>query len=345
MKRIINQRVSLLILIGALVISNLITFTIISRKYSNSDSSDVAEASMVQGSCGYDVKRLNGYKYIKPILFVDNQYESDELTQLKSTLNNIIENYKKSGVLISASVYIKEYNNNGWMGINPDEKYLPGSLMKVPELIAFLKMEEEHPGTLNKVLTMKAQYTIDKHPEYLSKSIEIGKPYTVRELLRYMIEYSDNNATSLLFDFMDKSTFKKVFTDFGMTSPDLTAQNYPVSPREFTYFMRSLYNASYLNVKNSEFATELLSKCNFKKGMVAGIPQGTKIAHKFGESGDPLEKHLSESGIIYLNNGPYTITIMTKGKELNKLPEIIKQLSSATYQFMANRDNTSLAAS
>jgi len=345
MKRIINQRVSLLIVVAVLLISNLITFTIISRKYSNDSESEVSEAGIGQSGCGYDVKRLNGYKYIKPLLFVDNQYESDELAQLKGTLNNLIQNYKNSGTIISASLYIKEYNNNGWMGINQDEKYLPGSLMKVPELITFLKMEEEHPGTLNKVLTMKAHYIMDKHPEYLSKTIEMGKEYTVRELLRYMIEYSDNNATSLLFDNMDKATFKKVFTDFGMTCPDLSAQNYPISAREYTYFMRSLYNASYLNIKNSEFATELLSKCNFKKGLVAGIPADIKISHKFGESGDPNEKHLSESGIIYLNDNPYTLTIMTKGKDMNKLPEVIKQLSSAIYQYMVNRDNTALASS
>lgn len=345
MKKIINQRVSLLILIGALVISNLITFTFISRKYSDADSSDVAEASMVQGNCGYDVKRLDGYKYIKPLLFVDNQYESEELSQLKGTLSNLIQNYKNSGVIISASIYLKEYNNNGWMGINENEKFMPGSLMKVPELITFLRMDELHPGTLDKVLTMKNEYIMDKHPLYVSKTIEMGKGYTVRELLRYMVEYSDNNATSLLFENMDKEIFKKVFTDFGMVCPDLSAQNYPISAKEFTYFMRSLYNASYLNLKNSEFATELLSKCNFKNGMVAGIPTNVRISHKFGESGDPNEKHLSESGIIYLNNSPYTITIMTKGKDLKKLPEVIKQLSNAVYQSMANRENTSLAAS
>lgn len=344
MKILINQRVSLLIVIGLLVISNLITFIIISRKYTDTDTTVISEAS-VGGGCGYNVKRLEGYKYVKPLLFVDNQYESEDLAQLKGTLTNLIQNYKNSGVINSASVYLKEYNNNGWMGINPDEKYMPGSLMKVPELITFLKMEESNPGTLNKVLTMTHSYEMDKHPEYLSKSIEIGKSYTVRELLRYMIEYSDNYATSLLFENMDKSMFQKVFTDFGMTCPNLSAQNYPITAKEYTYFMRSLYNASYLSIKNSEFATELLSKCNFTKGLVAGIPSNTKVAHKFGESGDPLEKYLSESGIVYLNGSPYTITIMTRGKELKKLPEVIKQLSEAVYQSMASRDNVSLASS
>lgn len=345
MKKIFHQRVSLLLLLVALIVSNLITFTFISKKYSAANRSDAGTNTMLSSGCGYNIKRLEGFNYIKPLLFVDDQYESDDMTQLKGTLNNLIENYKRDGLINSASVYLKEYNNNGWIGINLDEKFLPGSLMKVPELITYLKMEEMKPGTLDRVLTLNTKYVADKHPLYVSKSIQMGQSYTVRELLRYMIEYSDNEATSLLFDNMDKSVFKKVFTDFGMECPNLSAQNYPIGTKEYTYFMRSLFNASYLTIKNSEFATELLSKCNFTKGLVAGIPPGTKIAHKFGESGDPLEKHLSESGIVYLNSGPYTITIMTKGKEMEKLPEVIKQLSAAVYQFMAQRDNTSLAAS
>ena len=84
----------------------------------------------------------------------------------------------------------------------------------------------------------------------------------------------------------------------------------------------------------SEIATKLLSQCDFKEGMLAGLPINTKVAHKFGESGTPQEQQLSESAIIYLNDNPYAITIMTKGKDYKQLPQIIKEISNATYQFM-----------
>lgn len=149
-----------------------------------------------------------------------------------------------------------------------------------------------------------------------------------------MIIHSDNDATSLLFANMDLDVFKKIFTDFGLAEPNLQSSNYPITAREFSYFMRGLYNASYLNDKNSEFATELLGKCNFKNGMVSSIPSSTKIAHKFGESGDAKEQQLSESAIIYLNDNPYLITVMTKGKDYKQLPQIIKEISASVYQSM-----------
>ena len=335
----INKRISLGIILISLTSTNLVTYYFTNKKNHASTDTNAAESnSILDGNrnCSYKVQRLNGYDYIKPILFVDNQCESDNLNAVKQNIISMIDNYKNAGVLNSASVYLKEYAGNGWIGINADEKFWPGSLMKVPQLIAFLKMEEANPGLLNKVLSYDRPYIIDKKVKYESKSIQLGQQYTIRELLRYMITYSDNNATSLLFTNMDLKVFKKVFTDFGMIAPDLGAQNYPMSAKEFTYFMRALYNASYLSNKNSEFATELLGKCNFKNGIVASLPPHTKIAHKFGEAGDPLEKQLNESAIIYLNDNPYIITIMTKGKDPAKLPEVIKQISTLAYQNMLN---------
>jgi beta-lactamase class A len=84
----------------------------------------------------------------------------------------------------------------------------------------------------------------------------------------------------------------------------------------------------------STIKTELLCKCNFKNGIASSIPSSTKIAHKFGESGDPVEQQLSESAIIYLNENPYLITIMAKGKDYKQLPLIIKEISASVYQSM-----------
>ena len=331
MKLLANKK-SWGIIAFSMIASNAFTYYYINKK----NKAETEEVSNTPDSSvyGYKIKRISGYNFIKPILVVDEKYESGNLSSIKQNATHIIDNYKKIGVINSASVYIKEFNGNGWTGINTEEKFMPGSLMKVPQLITFLKMEEANPGLLNKELLFNQNFYADKHPRYLTKSIQLGKQYTIKELLQYMIIHSDNNATSLLFANMDFDIFKKVFTDFGLAEPNLQASNYPMTSREFSYFMMGLYNGSYLNNKNSEFATELLGKCNFKNGIVSSIPSSTKIAHKFGESGDSVEQQLSESAIIYLNDNPYIITIMTKGKDYKQLPLIIKEISASVYQSM-----------
>ena len=337
---ILKNKKSIGILIFSMIATNLVTYHYSTKKSKEASEVTALSSSNNNSSCHFRIKRMDGYNFIKPILTVDDQCESDNLNQVKQSVNDLIENYKKAGVINSASCYIKEFNENGWTAINSDEKFLPGSLMKVPELIAYLKMNEIRPGTLDKVIVYDREFSIDRKTNFNSKSIQLGQKYTVRELLQYMISYSDNNATVLLNYNVDLEIFKKVFTDFGLPAPNWTARSYPITAREFTVFMRSLYSSTYLNDENSEYAIQLLSKCDFKEGMIAGLPNNAKVAHKFGEAGTQVEQQLSESAIIYLDNNPYAITIMTKGKDMKKLPSVIKDISNTVYQNMLL--NTSL---
>ena len=324
-------------------ISNASTF-IITKNYDKSNYSKASRqiSTQIQSSgCSYKVRRLGGLQYIKPLLFVDNLCQAEKLIPLKSSLNILFDNFKKSGVLNSASFYIKDYSNNDWMAINEDEKYSPGSLLKVPQLITYLKMNEENPGLLNKKIPFTHPLLTDRKPIYTSKSIKLGQSYTIKELLKYMIQYSDNNATILLNENIDVKVFKKVFTDLCLSEPDWYAKNYPISVNEYSIFMRALFNAGYLTIKDSEFAVELLTKSDFKNGIVDGLPSNIQLAHKFGESGDAKEKQLHESAIIYLNNNPILITIMTKGKDMSKLPEVIKEASNLVYNQMNSYQTSS----
>ena len=76
----------------------------------------------------------------------------------------------------------------------------------------------------------------------------------------------------------------------------------------------------------------MLSQCDFKQGLVGGLPNNTIIAHKFGEAGNDEMHELNESGIIYLGNKRYLLSVMTKGKEFSKLSEVLKSIYRTVYQ-------------
>lgn len=282
-------------------------------------------------NCSLQVKRLSGYKYIKPILFVDEECESADMQGMKTELIDYIEDGKERGDINSAAVYIKDYQNNHWICINGEEKFMPASLMKVPFLITFLKMNEETPGILNKKITFNKSFNSVKTPVTLSNSIEMGKSYEIRELLKYMIKYSDNNATFLLSENINVATLNRVFTEMGLEEPKLGSTNLFMTAFEYSRFMRSLVNGTYLTREDSEYAIQLLTTTVFDKGIQSGLPKNITFAHKFGESGNVNEVQLHESGIVYLNNKPYLITIMTKGSSLDKLSQILKGISSKVY--------------
>jgi len=282
--------------------------------------------------CDYNFVRLDGYEYIRPLLFVESDCESQRYAPLKADIDRKVQELKQTDQLLSVSVYFRDLKSSEWISYNDTEKYFPGSLMKLVLLIAYLKEDESQPGILQKQLTFNTKFNSDKHPVFLSKSIEFGKTYSVKELLRYMISYSDNSASYLLAINVDQQIFTKVITDLGMSAPSLDAMNYPITARAYSYFMRTVYNSTYLSMSHSEFAAELLSTCDFTQGFVQGLPQDVKIIHKFGEAGDMNVHQLHESGIIYLLNKPYLLTVMTKGKDVEKLPEVLSTISSTVYQ-------------
>ena len=320
--------------IGAIVFFAVAMTIVITSFIDKKEQSKSLEYS-ASNSCKYSVKRLDGYSYIKPIMFVDDECEGDNLATSKQEVNEIIQNYKTLQGVISASVYVRDYKDGTWTSINDEEQFEPGSLFKVPILIAYLKTEELKPGTLEKELYFDRPFAMDKNVAFKSKSIQLGQKYKVRELLKYMITYSDNNATALLNNNLKPEVLTKLFADLGLQVPDIKAQHYYFTSRQYSLFMRSLYNASYLSIDNSEFAAKLLSTCDFKDGIVNGLPKGIKIAHKFGESGTPQEMQLHESAIVYLKNNPYLITVMTKGKDNKTLSKLISEISAKVYNNLA----------
>ena len=295
-----------------------------------------SNAAVSSYACNYNVKRMNGFKFIKPLMFVDEDCESEGLMSIKQKITAVVDRYKTVGDVSAASVYLRAYNHNEWICVNENEKFDPGSLFKVPVMIAILKQNELNPGFLNKRISYDQGIDAGKNVAFASKMIQLGQSYSVKELLIYMIKYSDNNATILLEKNMEPKILQKLFSDIGLEVPNIYASQYLFSTKDYSYFMRAIYNAAYLSIEDSEFAGELLSQCDFKDGILLGLPKNTKVAHKFGESGSQVVKQLHESAIVYLDNQPYLLTVMTKGNDNKKLSQLIKEISQTVYNDMKN---------
>ena len=302
---------------------------------SSIDKKKIAAAESASDTrCDFNMKRLDGYDYIKPLVFVETPCEAPKLEPIKQSILSLIDGHKASGTIASASVYLRDFNSGSWITINENEKYSPGSLLKVPELIAFMKMNEKHPGILNKKIRFDRPLVSDKHTNFLSKSIVLGQEYTIKELLSYMITYSDNNATLLLNQQIDVAVFNSVFTDLGLPAPDNKANQYPITAKDYSLFMRALFNGSYLTIEDSEFCTSLLATCSFPEGMESGLPATVKMAHKFGEGGFDNAPQFSESGIVYINNRAYLLTVMTSGANMKQLPKVAGDIAHIVYENM-----------
>lgn len=280
----------------------------------------------------HSVRRTNT-NLIKPLMYVESPCQSARLEPLRKEISEVIEDFKSSGDLTDASVYLRDMEHSEWICVNEKLQFQPSSLIKVPVMMAYFRMAERDPGLLDRSFVAKLPDGI-KPPKqtFTSQSITFGQTYTLRELLRYVIAYSDNNATAIINNEVDIPTVEHVFTDLGLPKPDLfSGPNFNMTAKDYAIFLRAIFNATYLSEKDSEYAASLMSQCDFDKGFRSGFPQGTKLFHKFGEGGNKTQHQLHEAGVVYLNGLPYVLVVMTRGKVVSKLPKVIESVAKTVY--------------
>jgi len=288
--------------------------------------------------------RLNGYKFISPLLFCDagNSEESTD-QKLENKIKQLVDKEVESGNVNTASVFFRDIKSGNQVNINPEEKFFPASLHKIPIMIGYLNAARSDPGILSKKITITEPDTngeLEIKPKDFAKS---GNTYTVEELIEKMIKYSDNISTNTLMHNIDRQVLDTAFKDLQLSPPtDRSTQDY-MTAGDFSYFFRVLYNATYLRRELSEKALNLLSQVDFKEGLVAGVPQGVDVAHKFGlftevqpVGGDMAilsKRELHDCGIVYHPDNPYLLCVMTKSNNPNlaNVEGTIKNISSLVY--------------
>ena len=257
---------------------------------------------------------------------------------LRDTVRTIIDSSVSASKITKASVYLRDLDNGPWMGLGERDDFYPASLLKLPLLIALYKQEQDAPGFLDKeVAYTKAAFpnvTVLFPPE---KTLEIGKKYTIRELARRAVVYSDNEAASLAGSQLSFSTLTSVFSDLGIDTPD-QGQDYQTSVRTYGSFFRILYNASYINRELSEEALRVLTESSFSNGIPVGVPSGIAVAHKFGEREGNIENgdvQLHDCGVIYSPGRPYLLCVMAQAKKPGDILDLMHKISHEVYQVMS----------
>jgi len=237
------------------------------------------------------------------------------------------------------SLYFRDLDNGPWYGINEDQLFTPGSLLKVPTIIACLKQAELDPAFLRKGIRYEGlpdKEGIGAFPTEVT--LQKGRTYTVGELIEHVAAYSDNYAVALLDAVVDRGVLTRIFRDLGF-EPQLVAeplQRALISTNNYGHLFRVLYNASYLNQEMSEKALEYFSRSTYRDGLVAGVPPGTVVSHKFGVftesvAGRPVVQ-LHDCGIVYHPRRPYFLCIMTRGGDEASQAAVISSLSRFVYE-------------
>ncbi len=277
-----------------------------------------------------------GFKYISPLLDCENSQPLDRnFKKLKENIENDIQNEIEKENVSTVSLYMRDLNNGPWIGIDEKEKFSPTSLMKVPLMMAYLKISETKPAILDQKLKV-----IDYETDTLSQNIlpteklEINKEYTVQELINRSIKYSDNVAANTLLANIEPADLDKIYSDLNIPVPSVEDSENYMTITEYSSFFRILYNAPYLSKETSEKALNILTTASFDSGLNAKLPKDVVVSHKFGERIFENKKQLHDCGIIYMKNSNYLLCVMTRGDDFKLMEDAISTISKNIYDQM-----------
>lgn len=251
-----------------------------------------------------------------------------------------------AGKISEMSVYFRDMTRGPRFGIGEYGEFQPASLLKLPVLIAFLHEADRNHAILDKTLSFTGSLQINLNVEASDETIQPNTRYTIRELLTKMIVYSDNYSYTLLTkELNDKPNpvAYHTFHDLGILRMMTTPKADFVSIQSYSNLFAVLYSTGYLSKDMSQFALELLSQATYKDGLVAGVPAGIRVAHKFGHRVlEGQDSQLHDCGIVYHPSSNYVLCVMTSGPDLKSEESAIADVSRIVYDKVSELDINNL---
>lgn len=271
--------------------------------------------------------------------------QSGNMEDARYEVESFTEREREQGNLARVSVFFRDLGTRRWFGIDENVDFYPASLSKLPIAMMTYKIAEIDRHVLGTELPVSEEDVAKNESRHFREdsSLEAGRSYTSERLVHDMLTTSDNAPVGPLAN--ASSIFQEsIFSDLGIFTPSTPEQEtgqWNVNARSYSNLFRILYNASYLRPEYSNTILRLLSESRFDKGLVAGVPEGTPVAHKYGEATvtdgmpDGANLILNDCGIVYPDDKePYILCVMTRGKDFEELERIIRTISETVFRFL-----------
>jgi len=256
----------------------------------------------------------------------NEDYPKLDIPELRNKIIRFIED--KNGFY---GIYFKGLYSKSEFGINATEEFIAASTIKIPlNLLIYSQIAQ---GLLDP----------DKELEYREEFYEGGsgriqfeKPgtkFTVRELAKLSIVVSDNIATNMLLDMVDRKKFKDYLRSLGgQVVDDIKNVSCPV---DMGLYLELLYDFC---MNNKELGDELLHNLEntvFNDRLPKYLPEGIRVAHKIGNQYQTYH----DVGIVFAKREPYIICVMSKGAKEQEAYETIALISKMVYDFVEGLNN------
>ncbi|HEV8598385.1 MAG TPA: serine hydrolase [Gemmatimonadales bacterium] len=215
--------------------------------------------------------------------------------------------------------------------LNPDVRFHAASTMKLGVLLELGRRIDAGELHWNDSLPIKnafasivdgSTYALDQGSDSDSTVYAaIGARWSLRQLATRMIVRSSNLATNLLVERLDAkritATIRSLQADSMLVLRGVEdgkayekGLNNTTTARDLAVLLRALADGNAVSRATGAELLGILEAQEFNDGIPAGLPPGTRVAHKTGE----ITATWHDAALVYPPDGkPYALVVLTRG--------------------------------
>jgi beta-lactamase class A len=210
-----------------------------------------------------------------------------------------------------------------------DDVFHAASTMKIPVMIELFHQQQQGKLTLEDILPIKNEFhsLVDNSIFKLDATDDSetdlyraeGQSRTLRQLCELMITVSSNFATNLLIGKLGVANIRA--TVHGLNADGMNilrgvedqkafdaGLNNTTTARGLLYLLEAVADGRAVDAESSREMVEILTRQKFNEAIPAGLPVGTRVAHKTGE----VTKIHHDAAIVY-GPRPFLLVILVRG--------------------------------
>jgi beta-lactamase class A len=217
--------------------------------------------------------------------------------------------------------------------LNGDRPFPAASLFKLPILVEVLKQQRLNRLNADDRLQILQAHWTDGSGVLQAR---IGERLPIHELLRLMVQESDNIAALVLLDAVGVENVNATMDAMGLRATRLRDRRQPqavlhtTSARDMAHLLETIATGRLIDVETSEAALELLERKQAHTWLTDGLPWWVKLAHKWGDL--PGARH--DAGIVFAPSSTYLAVVLTEGGTPRHAQQVIAETSRAVFEHL-----------
>ncbi len=231
----------------------------------------------------------------------------------------------------TVGVVFAEVGGGAAIHLNADSVFHAASTMKVPVMIEYFRGIDAGRIRRDQDLLLGTEFKsiVDGSPYSLDAGVDsdssvfarVGQRVPLRWLVERMIVRSSNLATNALIELLDAQRVDATATSLGTSRMKVLrgvedgkafqqGLNNQTSARDLAVLLLGLESGKAASKESSREMVDILARQEFNDEIPAGLPAGTRVAHKTGW----ITGVTHDAALVYPpGRKPYVLVVLTKG--------------------------------